>query len=528
MPKTGHKLTAKVAKSEDNVVDDNTAADDDSDTDEEVVFTTGIDALDDYFLLNLFSYLTLREKLAVERVCKRWQTVILQLLTKQSGLGTTWADDDDHFCLDARRDHCVTGGDIRQAVVMPDGWLYDLTAEQSLTNLEAIARKCPHIKCFHVSHCVIDIHCFDVLCEVFPDLECIHLRKNLLKPVPKKTHLDVWTGIGEALAPYIYHLSIDPHYEFRMKECHMRALLQPMKLLEEFRMGTNFDREVVGNFVSLLPKRCKLFYSLGRELLVEALTHLAKNHSQSLTHLWFTSNALRTTEALIKIGHNFQNLVKLKVNLSFNETILMSSSPISSLTQLREFSVDLNTFSDAHVDDGIMWCIKEGLPSVQVLEVSRACLSSRAFNAIGNCLPQLNKLVLKIIEIQCICESSEGRDRTERYNCSTCKERCWQSLANNCHNLRELHCLSFYYRNEKEKPFHDELCQLLPQYQTLRYLQTSHYDVSGVKLLDSLNALMKETEKGDLFTLKVKTSKANALQAVKTPKVRVFTECFMT
>ncbi|CAG2167050.1 unnamed protein product, partial [Oppiella nova] len=331
---------------------------------------------------------------------------------------------------------------------MSNGWLYDFTDDQTIANLENISKRCPNIKCLHMSHSVIDVNCFQVLFRLFPGLECLHLKSNYVKEVPNQTPLEVWQSIGKVLAPAVIHLSIDPHYEYRMKECHLKALIQPLQYLEELRVGTHFDREVVGHFISFLPKRCKVFYSLGRELLLESLGHLMRNQSQSLTHLSFFTNSLRTTEALTKIGHNFKNLVKLKINLSFNEIILTSSSPISELKQLLEFSVDLNTFSDSHVDDGLIWCIKDGLPSVKVLEVSRACLSTRAFNAINYCLPQLNKLLLKTIEIQCVCDSIEGRDRTERYNCTACKQRCWQSVAN-FGQLRELHCLSYYFRSDR-------------------------------------------------------------------------------
>jgi hypothetical protein len=86
---------------------------------------------------------------------------------------------------------------------------------------------------------------------------------NYVKEVPNQTPLEVWQSIGKVLAPAVIHLSIDPHYEYRMKECHLKALIQPLQYLEELRVGTHFDREVVGHFISFLPKRCKVFYSLG-------------------------------------------------------------------------------------------------------------------------------------------------------------------------------------------------------------------------------------------------------------------------
>ncbi|CAG2184114.1 unnamed protein product, partial [Oppiella nova] len=156
--------------------------------------------------------MTLKEKIAIERVCKRWHTIIRQQVSKQTGLGTTWAQEEDSLCLDANRDHCVTGGDIRQAVVMSNGWLYDFTDDQTIANLENISKRCPNIKCLHMSHSVIDVNCFQVLFRLFPGLECLHLKSNYVKEVPNQTPLEVWQSIGKVLAPAVIHLSIDPHY----------------------------------------------------------------------------------------------------------------------------------------------------------------------------------------------------------------------------------------------------------------------------------------------------------------------------
>ena len=212
-----------------------------------------------------------------------------------------------------------------------------------------------------------------------------------------------------------------------------------------------------------------------------------------MTHLSFFSSALRSTESLQIVGEKFRNLVKLKINLSFNEIILSASSPITQLTQLKEFSIDLNTFTDSHVDDGLIWCIKDGLPSVNVLEISRACLSGRAFNSINYCLPHLKKLILKAIEVQCNCQSSDLRDRIERYSCVGCRNKCWHSVADLSY-LKELQVVEQYHRSEKPKPFHEELSQLLPQFKCLRHLKVIRYDISSSNLIENLNKLIDITQ----------------------------------
>lgn len=264
---------------------------------------------------------------------------------------------------------------------------------------------------------------------------------------------------------------------------------------------------------------------IGREFSYDSLQILAKNSGQNLTHLSYFFNTSRAPEGLRLVGERFENLVKLKINLSFNETILTSPSPISQLKHLKEFAIDLNPFTDSHVDDGLIWCIKDGLPSVDCLEISRACLSTRAFNSIHYCLPNLKKLMFKTVEVQCSCQTSDFRERTDRYKCEICKQKCWNSIAE-LHYLRELHVLGYYFRSDKPKPFHNELSQLLPQFKSLRVLEIFRYDISSAKLLDNLNELMKDTEPNDIFELRLKSVPTDN-KRVKAPKVRIQRDSFM-
>ena len=225
------------------------------------------------------------------------------------------------------------------------------------------------------------------------------------------------------------------------------------------------------------------------------------------------------------VGEKFENLVKLKVNLSFNETILTTPSPISQLKNLKEFAIDLNPFTDSHVDDGLIWCIKDGLPTVDALEISRACLSTRAFNSIHYCLPNLKKLTFKTVEVQCSCQTSEFRERTDRYKCEICKQKCWKSISELCY-LRELRVLGYYFRSDKPKTFHSELSEILPKFKSLRVLEIFRYDISSVNLIDSLSELMKDTEPTDCFNLYLKSVPTDN-KNVKAPKVRIFKDNFM-
>ena len=493
---------------------------------------TNINLLDDYSLLEVFSYLSLKEKIVAEKVCKRWHDLARQLLDKQWSLGTTWSTDEDHKCLDTDC-HSVNNGDIREVIAMSNGWFYDLTIEKSQQSLEVISNECPNVRCLHISSCVIDVNCFSKIVQLFPLLKCLNLKNNVLKSVIECQSGDTristeneWHSIGLILAPFVKHLQLDSHYEFRMNDIEIESLIQPLVSIEEFRIGPHFERSVTGRFISSIPRTCRLFYSLGKELSDEALDVLNKNHSKSLTHLSYISKPFQTTDSLIKIGNHFQNLVKLKINLSFNEIIFTLQSPLKNLILLKELSVDMNSLSDAQVDDALIWCIKDGIPSLQLLEISRANLSLHSFNSIYYCIPYINTLILRVVQIQCSCPwTGELEYRSVRYECSFCRESCWRSVAN-YHNLKELHILDYYYRNNKPKQFHRELSQTLPVFKCLRVISLCRYDISSAKLLESLNELMKNTEPDDKFLLKLKSISFNNSK-IKIPKIVISRDNFM-
>lgn len=90
-----------------------------------------------------------------------------------------------------------------------------------------------------------------------------NILRLTLNEANARTISEEWTAIGTTLGPRIQHLSIDPHYEFRMNELHLMNLIRELKVLRELRVGTHFEREVTGKFLQCLSETCTLFYSLG-------------------------------------------------------------------------------------------------------------------------------------------------------------------------------------------------------------------------------------------------------------------------
>ena len=502
----------------------------DEQSESHLIFTKTIEDLDDYFLYTLFEGFSVKEKLSVERVCKRWQRIILHLISKQCGLGTTWNDDKESNCLDYKSDHCVYLGDIRSAIPMTNGWFYNFTQLKALQNLRYISQKCPNIKCLHLNHGIINNQSLRAIIEIFPFVKCIHLKGNILEQTlynnDSRIVCQEWNDIGETLNHHIQHLSIDSHYEFKMNEMCLTSLIKNMKNIQEFRIGNNFDGTVRGEFVKSLSKECKVFQSLDRVLSYDAIKTLSENCDKQLTHLSFFFCKIRTTQGIKFIGEKFNNLVQLRINSSFDETILNTPSPLSQLRKLKELALDMRLFTDSYVDDGLIWCIKDGLTSLEELELTGASLSTRAYNAIEYCLPKLKKLVLHSSEIQCTCSPPEVRTRIERYNCGSCKIKSWESISGLC-NLRNLHILASFERNKKPKPFDKELCELLPKFKSLRILEIMQHDISTVDIIKNLSQLMKETGPNDYFKLYLKAVPA-INRIAKSKKVQIISDKFLT
>jgi hypothetical protein len=114
-----------------------------------------INDFDDDTLLNVFSMLTLREKLAIERVCKRWQQLIRILLQNSVSLKMGEHSIKCHC-------HCIywTNYDFPPLKSFErDKSGYIIYPNSILKHLMCL---CTNLKCINLSHCYLDDYALKV------------------------------------------------------------------------------------------------------------------------------------------------------------------------------------------------------------------------------------------------------------------------------------------------------------------------------------------------------------------------------
>jgi len=134
-----------------------------------------INDFDDNTLSMIFSNLTLKEKLSIERVCKRWQQLIRNLLQKSVSLKM---GEHSIKC----NCHCVhwTNWDFPPSKSFERDKSGYVIYPNSI--LKYLMRLCTNLKCINLSHCYLDNNALKVRIYTFNFfLLLIHYQLSIIK-----------------------------------------------------------------------------------------------------------------------------------------------------------------------------------------------------------------------------------------------------------------------------------------------------------------------------------------------------------
>ena len=451
--------------------------------------TDSFDQLAEENLHYIFRYLNIVEKIKIERVCKRWQRIILSQLNSIEAIYTTISTDPLWNCSQHHvgHGHSPVGGDIRGLLAQSRNSLYDLTKERSQQNIIKILEKCHSIKSIHLNYSIINVKTIEILTTHCKTLECLQLRSIVLTPDEGHDEAGEWLAIGDLLKDKLIHLAINSHYEFRINEDKLTQLLKNLINLKELRLGAYIEKFSGSKFMEQFQaKELTEFHAIDKDFDRSVIEKLTK-YSKSLIKLSFHPAQGQTEAVLRQISLNFTNLIHLKLQFTFFSAMnnLVIKSPLGKLTQLKNLTLDLGQFFDEDVDDGLLFMIKDGIDSLESLELIRACLSPKSFGNIKYCLPQLKKLTLHTIDIQCICVVDDLLDKIEKNSCTLCRTKAWKSVAE-LRQLNQIQLIQMYHRQQPMKRLHDEFIQQIKQFTSLKRMRITCMDISNYDLIQTL------------------------------------------
>lgn len=132
-----------------------------------------INDINDDSLISVFNFLSVREKIAIERVCKRWQQIICDLLGVQKGIKMATIP---HWMKCHDSNHSTVGGDVSDYL----NYTHDKYKVKKI--VMSLMRKCHKLKCIEISWSRIEFEECTQLLSWFlwlcPNLECIRLFVN--------------------------------------------------------------------------------------------------------------------------------------------------------------------------------------------------------------------------------------------------------------------------------------------------------------------------------------------------------------
>ncbi len=196
--------------------------------------------MNDDVLKLILTFLPLRDKLKLQRVCSQFEYCVNDLLKSQRGL--TIGNFLSH-CNDAR--HSTINGDLSKLF---EKQFFNIAENKE--KLSPLFSKCPNVKCLELANCQLDPETIEWLKELFPKLECFRIESTI-------TNIgnNSWTRIANCLSDSLTHLYI---YGYYLDENAIIQLSLNLPQLQELSVK-NYKHNFGLLFQNLGPKVNRLY-----------------------------------------------------------------------------------------------------------------------------------------------------------------------------------------------------------------------------------------------------------------------------
>lgn len=261
-----------------------------------------INDLPNEILFAIMQNLSIKEKMGIERVCKKWQQVIIKLLETQKELQfiTGWPIVKYAGCK--HHQHHDDFGNIK--LHTPVFKVYDTVFSHQLTKdvLSLIMKRCTNIKNLYLSNCHINIDTFLWLLEQCPHMECLSLIEI------SGFQSSDWPLIKKMLGENLIHLAVSDSNNFFTEN-----ILDIIPQLHHLTIY-HYSHSLVDLFSNLGPNLTKLSIKNCENLNVTAVKTLMSGYGTNVTDLEIDDPWLKSEAKVLElICDNMKNLVRLSV-----------------------------------------------------------------------------------------------------------------------------------------------------------------------------------------------------------------------
>lgn len=359
-----------------------------------------IDSLPNELLYLILNNLSLKEKIGVEMVCRKWSEVLKSLYLSQNSLHISNGWSLNHFegCSDQKHND-------RTGIYLINKYYYNLWSFSNQIDRQLLApilERCLNIKSIRLENCYIDCQTFLWLIEMCPKLECLALIEIIGFSEPE------WMVVAEKLNQRLKHFAIsDCQY------IYCKSLIPILPSLEELTVLYNMSplNQLLAN---LGPNIRKLSIKCCEDLNIETIKALVFGNGKQLIHLtiddpWIEDEK-QTLELICRHMHSLQYL-----SIGFG-SMTTTVRPIIELKELRQLEVNSSLER---------WTDMSGLTMAKVENLLlNAYFSPKHLSGIEKVFPNLRKFS---IYFQCECEP---KVMVYMYYsiCKKCNDLCFQFI----------------------------------------------------------------------------------------------------
>jgi len=356
-----------------------------------------LDDLPNELLYMILKNLSIKEKISVERVCKKWRELLQSLYLSHNSIRINNGWSLGHFNGCSDQTHSERTGDVNFLRKWSDFWSF--RNELTKTVLSPIMKRCPNFKSIHLENCRIDYETFLWMIEESPKLECIALIEI------SGFCLTEWQLIAQKLAKKLKHFAVSD-----CENIFSQGLVPIIPPLEE--LVILYHPIPLSDVLSYLgPNIRKLSVKCCEDSNVDAIKSLALGYGKNITHLTIDDPWIDDEIQTLKLVCRYlRNLEYLSIGFgAFSPAI----RPIIELKKLRH--LELNANLDR-------WCGILSLPQNSMNRIQTLLLNAyfgpQYLVGIENIFPNLRHLKLYFY---CDCHSTVRM----YYNCHSCHQKCF-------------------------------------------------------------------------------------------------------
>lgn len=374
----------------------------------------------DDVLIVILKALPLKDKFKCERVCRRWQRIILDQLKNQTIITSRYAN---WSCMDAIEHRPAEEFFIDEAMQVPERTHYFL---------RNIFTKCPNIKSLRI-WCRLNIALIASINALCPKLECFSFWSY--------GDVQISLTIGVLMGARLKHICI--YAVIGHKGTYIERIINRTPRLEQIRLeGPGSCPGVC--FAEVSPHIRNIFLS-KLDLGNTALDDIATGNGQLINDL---NVQFQTTRHLQQIGQRFRHLTALRLK-RYDFDGVCELHPLGMLTKLQSLTM---TLFDCQVSKQDLLMVMRGTPALSKFSVYGGKFPHDWLSEVDTLWPYLATLSL---------------EKTRFYNSNSADNNCFIDQSSisaiaKLHHLRELFLTAIMVN--------DEICDAIYQCKTLRHV----------------------------------------------------------